>query len=503
MDKTGDFFDSSLSDLKVTDVADILGSNLGVQPLDVTHSGSQSRMFKKAQANVLIAVESLGEETVKRMDLPNFNSPSTSAWSGSSVLKRDLSFPVYPSNSLSVAASLVSGQLPSSHGIVGRQWRSKSTGGSVSAFNEANEYGQVANLADIISQSFHGQSVVVSFSSDWQQAKLHSVNPNSKQTSIALAINRESGDIENLHDSPITHPLTHTREQMLESLRGSGSLFSSLPVSVSIRQDQVTVAFPSTWGTGNDETSFDLQAKADYAFFAELQYMYELPGLLSSNGLQSDNSPDLISLTAASLTGLIEKYGRESQEVRAAMHILNAALPKILNKYYTLYDDGVIGEVVLLGSHAASFQTSDTRELLQALSSIMPKQDGIKDYFPSLYLDDTTATRLCSSEHEVLPLTVQPYGYSVYCPWLSLATRKTSFAIHPYVLMASSGAARNSTNSTVTDSDIQIFQVVLWISIIMAYALYWAIYTIGFMSFKKDTLLYSTFNPGWEDRKRR
>jgi len=60
-----------------------------------------------------------------------------------------------------------------------------------------------------------------------------------------------------------------------------------------------------------------------------------------------------------------------------------------------------------------------------------------------------------------------------------------------------------TTNSTVTSADIQSYQIILWMSLIMAFAVYWAAYAIGFMSFKKDTLLYSTFNPGWEDRKRR
>jgi hypothetical protein len=30
-----------------------------------------------------------------------------------------------------------------------------------------------------------------------------------------------------------------------------------------------------------------------------------------------------------------------------------------------------------------------------------------------------------------------------------------------------------------------------------------AAYSLGWMQFKRDTLLYSTFNPNWEDRKRK
>jgi len=47
------------------------------------------------------------------------------------------------------------------------------------------------------------------------------------------------------------------------------------------------------------------------------------------------------------------------------------------------------------------------------------------------------------------------------------------------------------------------YQIVLWLCILLALWVFGAAYSLAFMTFKKDSLLYSTFNPSWEDRKRK
>ena len=53
------------------------------------------------------------------------------------------------------------------------------------------------------------------------------------------------------------------------------------------------------------------------------------------------------------------------------------------------------------------------------------------------------------------------------------------------------------------DSDIQRYQISLWVSIGLVLIALSAVYSLAFMEFKKDTILYSSFNPNWEERKRR
>ena len=54
-----------------------------------------------------------------------------------------------------------------------------------------------------------------------------------------------------------------------------------------------------------------------------------------------------------------------------------------------------------------------------------------------------------------------------------------------------------------SDADIQRYQIALWVSILLVVIALSAAYTLAFMEFKKDTILYSSFNPNWEERKRR
>jgi len=265
--------------------------------------------------------------------------------------------------------------------------------------------------------------------------------------------------------------------------------------------DLVKVSFPTTWGNGQETATFDLQSLADYTFLAEIQFLFSLPNNLETTTLL-DNNPDLFTLTVASITGLVEKYGRDSQEVRAGLNLLDAALPKIVNKFSSLYDASttpIISQIVLLGSHPSSLQSADIRDVLEAIDHVMPTQEGIKEFFPSLYVENAKAIRLCESESEALNLAVAPFGFSVYCPWMPEARNTLS----SFTAMSLFQQQNNSNTTGVTSDQVQNYQVALWMSIIMVFILLWIVYSTAGMNFKKDTLLYGTFNPNWEDRKRR
>jgi len=69
-----------------------------------------------------------------------------------------------------------------------------------------------------------------------------------------------------------------------------------------------------------------------------------------------------------------------------------------VNKFSALYganavSSSFISQIVLFGSHPSSLQTADTREILAAIDHVMPTQEGIKEFFPSLYVDNAQAAR--------------------------------------------------------------------------------------------------------------
>lgn len=66
-----------------------------------------------------------------------------------------------------------------------------------------------------------------------------------------------------------------------------------------------------------------------------------------------------------------------------------------------------------------------------------------------------------------------------------------------------STSALYPNGSFPSDADIQRYQIALWVSIGLVVIALSAAYSLAFMEFKKDTILYSSFNPNWEERKRR
>jgi len=275
-------------------------------------------------------------------------------------------------------------------------------------------------------------------------------------------------------------------------------------ISASISNGMVSVSLPSTWGSGSDVTQFDLASSEEAKFFTELQYAYNLADRLNTdaalNNLVKDDVPDFYALTFSALSSLVDKYGRASQEVSAALRVLDAALPKILQKFQTLYPSRVVTEMVLLGSHP-SFTAYDAREVVSALTQLLPHEQHIEEYFPYLYLPASQElTEMC----DVMSLRLEHLGSMVYCP--EAASRPTTTSLYPRFRLA----AANSTNNTLcvgganpASNCVELYQIELWISIGLAFAAFWASASIAYMSFKKDTLLYGSFNPNWEDRKRR
>jgi len=101
----------------------------------------------------------------------------------------------------------------------------------------------------------------------------------------------------------------------------------------------------------------------------------------------------------------------------------------------------------------------------------------------------------------VLLLEMEARGFDAYCPSvpsLSLSPQTMSFLTMSAEILDAQAAVSNSTQ-VVT---VQHFQIFLWTSILLVVVLLWALCAMCNMTIKKDPLIYSTFNPKWEDRKR-
>jgi len=273
-----------------------------------------------------------------------------------------------------------------------------------------------------------------------------------------------------------------------------------LDVSQLRNEHKLTVSFPAItdYAVRDAKVTFDLNAPEQAKFFAELMYIESLPTVLSSShtlaALVDDDTPDLISITLTGLTGLIDAHGRSSPQVVAAMYLMDLALPTLLTKLNMVYGGRAVSEVILLGSHPSFGPAIDTRELMATINRLLPAQDA-KTFFPSLYVDTSSTTSLLEV-CQILSVELDNAGFNVYCP-------QSQQTLSPTALLEMHTASIPAVIPIVVVTSVFRYQIVLWLCILLALWVLGAAYSLAFMSFKKDSLLYSTFNPSWEDRKRK
>jgi len=226
-------------------------------------------------------------------------------------------------------------------------------------------------------------------------------------------------------------------------------------------------------------------------------YAERLSDLMSNSfsSLINDDYPDSFTFTLASPTKILEKYGRSSPQFLCSVFLVDSAVGKIVSSLSSLYPSRSLVEIILLGSHSSSRVTIDTRALSDQLNRLLPKQTDITSYYPNLYIDsdNNDLNNIC----RVLSIELEQSGVDVYCPSYS----DSSLLSTNELLTVHTQATASASNTTTIR--IANYQITLWTSVGLVLTTLAIVYSLAFMSFKKDTLLYSTFNPNWEERKRK
>jgi hypothetical protein len=289
------------------------------------------------------------------------------------------------------------------------------------------------------------------------------------------------------------------KESLLEELRDARrSVLSSDHVD-SFLGNEVTLRFQSSRGV--ETVTYDLDSPAALALFSELQYMYGLPERLSADahlrGLVDDSVPDYFAVTLSSLTNLVAQHGRDSKEVAGALHLVDSAVPQLLEGFQKLYAQRVLASLVLMGSPTSAVEAVDSRVMLSELHATLSLGAGAVDVLPNVYTGLSADQLADTCQH--LGSRLQSLSASVHCPDALPEFLLRSQSAFTLSATAGNGSTGNSTYPN--DAQIQLYQIELWVSIGGAFIVLWAAYTLAAMSFKKDTTLYSTFNPGWEKRR--
>jgi hypothetical protein len=476
---------SQEAELPIGQLADVATRVLGVKPV---HANTALPFVKasplhKARANLIVAVETLGEESLSNHAMSNLqklrNEHHSFKLTGQS----------YPHSAVTVSATLATGQSPARHGIVGEGWFT-AAGEKQFAYSSAATAAAVGNVADIVSQSFDGRSLTVSACSKPALAAAHAVHPRLRAahpTWHNIAFSMKGHQFASLYPSAQTH-LELSFSDIVHVLRSEG-----LPKLVASAQMKYNKDNTLTVTVGDASATFHLDVEESMALFAELAFadhlLYQLRHAPALSALVADNAPDAFALTFASLKGLRNKFGAASAEVKVAMRLLDQAVPALVDRFAALYNDRLVAEIVVLGGERQPFSAN----VIATLERVMPTE--VSDaFFPAVYASQSgvDVQAVCAA------LRTEFSGNKearVVCQ-----EQKASFLSTGEQLFQTAAATAAAAPS---EADIATYQIVLWSSVGLVLALALAINLLCSMENKQDTMLYSRFNPNWADRKRR
>jgi hypothetical protein len=132
----------------------------------------------------------------------------------------------------------------------------------------------------------------------------------------------------------------------------------------------------------------------------------------------------------------------------------------------------------------------------------------VGDFFPALYMRHGAVAHpalMCTRMRQLL--AAHTPDVMAVCRGPAAAADSTHFKTmsSTAVLMQLSAAATVGNSTNPTDKEIQIYQICLWTGAALVAVLALAVYSLAYMNNRKDTMLYSKFNPnwyGWRERER-
>jgi len=532
LDQTDSIIRDEIPDqISIYNVADLIGRSFGVSPIHQNFDVSdyiKPNFFNRPMANLFIELDSIGDHILTDssigIDLNYLTALRHGEINGFPMKMVQTS---YPANYMTFATSLISGRKPSEHGIVENQWKNIDDSVVHGYSKDLSTWSQVANLPDLMWQTFRGKSLIVSLSGDEQNAKVNSLNPEltakhptwsnyftahfRPETMDYLVTANGDDDLENLVIKKAIEDLTAKQiRNDLENAQDSVlNLLSNAGVDIKYREGFVSLHY-----TAKDKTQqyvrYDLTLPEDVRLFSELHSSYTLIKALDSpdvKKLVQDDFPDFYSISFSSIRSLTEKYGRHSAQVIGALYLLDKTIPLVVDHFSMLYPNRLLSEVVLLGSHQTTLSENnpDKRPLISIFNRLLPSQDFFNSgLFPSFYIDGADEKQSIENYCKILDLQLkeEETGFHLFC--LPTHNVKNLEKRIPRLLVEESNYTGTSgyynSASDVTYADVNKYQIVLWISLLMIFTTVFTVYSLAYMSFKKDTLIYSTFNPKWENR---
>jgi hypothetical protein len=460
-------FTTTSNDIEETSVADLISNALGGP---VISKVAQSSHSNPASANLLVIVDSVGQDHIAHFE----KTTPMRALQGGKRLK--LTRVAYPQDNVASVATLVTGNTPSVHGVVNKQWQNE-FGAIVSAY-KAQALPISASVFDVMSQVTDGRSLVVSASADYQLASavgvhqmLHAENPSGSKLGFYF-----DDDVQQF--AGLFHGVTSNVRLTVGDVltRLTAAKFDLPAVTDKLTFDASTSSVVADFASHGCVCTFDLLKKVDFTFFAEIELFRAVVEEIKNMPASQDNSADMISFVFSSLRAIQTKYGQTSQQHKAALVIIDSVLVELVAEVKNIYGDNKVAtEIVFLGQSA--YTTLQQNKIAQEavyryVKNYVPTRSTFNKFFPAVYAP------VCDTVQQVVDRFPQ---------W-ELQTECSSH-LQSRNMLESNGTVFNPY------PDYASFNIVLWSSIGLGLALAGTIYALCAMDIGADSFLYRTPNP--------
>ncbi|KAK2573507.1 ATPase H(+)-transporting accessory protein 2 [Acropora cervicornis] len=240
---------------------------------------------------------------------------------------------------------------------------------------------------------------------------------------------------------------------------------------------------------------FNMDKKEDFLLFAEVDAILQiLENLNSDVKLVQDGVPDIFSLSFSSVKALRRRYGDTSLQAEGAVRFLQDMIPTIVKKFTDLYNGNVLVGVLSL-EWQGDLQTKYPQEMQGVFQVIRPylsaqSVDTFHDGLPSVSLKDD----LEDSVKESLCNSLQNRLLSVQSPLRVTCGGKHRERRAAPVTQSLTGeppdlSKRNLATKYTEDYPV-IFNIWLWLVIIIALSLYVVCLIMWYMDPGSDSIIY-------------
>merc|ERR1712130_29170 len=279
----------SLSNIRDTQVVDLLTHLTGLAPAHVGTDRSQFPqvdLFSSPAVNFLVALEAVTPEMLE-------NARTVFLGAGDDAQRTTITKEAYPNDSLTTLTNILTGEEPSTHGIMGHSWK---VGQSVSVLAYSDNGNCLyPKILDRVAVASEGDARIVSVSS-------------SKQMAAALGMHTE------LYADRVVADLALIR-------------------------------------THAKDLSMTLTTSAGYALAAELKAIAMIPARVAAMTSAGSDIPDFVSVGVSSIKELSKTFGANSPQVIDGLRMLDLALMRAQKEIEQMYSEGtLISEVITLSS---------------------------------------------------------------------------------------------------------------------------------------------------------